>query len=107
MTNNRLRERFEFGKHGYCYYCSAPQVKVPFVFEINDISYKGIGILSNQALIPETILFFRFGYHEEVKEFQVRVKWSKKDGYAYTSGLEFINIVKEDILFLHSIIKKL
>lgn len=107
MSENRLRERHELGHHGYCYYCSDPNTKVPFAFEITDVSYRGMGIHTNQDLLTESILYFRFSHNNVLKELKVQVKWVKHNGYLYASGVEFIEVVKEDIVFLHALIKHL
>ena len=108
MSEGRLRERHEFGKHILCYRCdSSTHIKVPFVFEINDISYSGLGIHANVLLSPDSIMYFRIDTLDMKREFRVQVKWCKYNGAIYVAGVQFMDVKKEDIIFLHEIIKRL
>lgn len=107
----RIRERKEFHKHILCYNCETPhrdkKVKIPFVFEVNDLSYSGMGIASAHILFQGTKLFFRLDIDETRREFCVKVIWSKYNGYQYVSGVQFLDVKREDIIFLHLILRDL
>lgn len=108
MSENRIRDRHVFDKHILCYrYDSETPIKVPFVFEINDISYSGLGIQTNVFLKPDSILYFRMDINNIQHEFKVKVVWCKYNGIAYLSGVTFLDVRKEEIIFLHEIIKRL
>jgi len=107
----RRRERYHFDKHVLCYKCFSSnaklKTKVPFLFVIQDISYGGIGITTDQMLHPDSVMNFRLDASEGNREFKVIVKWSRFNNDQYVSGLEFVDVVKEDILFLHKIVNHL
>ncbi len=107
----RRRARHIFDKHVLCYKCvtSNPmhKTRVPFVFIIQDISYGGLGIATDQMLHPDSVMSFRLDASDGNREFSVKVKWSRFNGERYVSGLEFLELVKEDIVFLHQIVNKL
>jgi hypothetical protein len=111
LTEARRRERKEFHKHILCYRADLPSnamnIKIPFVFEVHDISYSGMGIFTSVMLFPGTEMFFRLDSDDIKREFHVKVVWCKYNGYQYTSGIQFLDVTREDIIFLHLIFKNL
>jgi hypothetical protein len=111
IDEHRRRERHTYDKHVLCYKCvsSNPmyKIKVPFLFVIQDISYGGMGISTDKKLYVGSVMAFRLDTAEGNREFKVMVKWSKYYSGKYVSGLQFIEVVKEDIIFLHQIVNHL
>lgn len=108
---HRRRKRHIFDKHVLCYKCVSPntrhKTKVPFLFVIQDISYGGMGIISDQMLYSDSVMTFRLHALDNTHEFQVKIKWSRFQNQQYVSGLQFVDVVKEDIIFLHKLVKNL
>lgn len=108
--DNRRRERKSYSKHILCFKCEdteGTRIKVPFLFQVHDISYSGMKISMAQMLHPGAILHFRMEVQESIREFQVEVVWCKHNGYEFVSGVKFPGVTKEDIIFLFSLIKDL
>ena len=109
IDEKRRRERKEFEKHILCFKCELasgmPKIKIPFLFQVKDISYSGMKIQTNNILYPDAKLYFKFDADVQHREFCVRVVWCRFSGSEYISGIEFQDLTKEDILFLHMIIK--
>lgn len=110
-SENRLRERHVYNKYILCYKCynydPSSKPKVPFVFNVTDISFGGMGITTEQRLSVGTVLSFRLSEDELSRVFTVEVIWCKESSNIYKLGVEFKDIVKEDIIFLHTIVKGL
>lgn len=103
----RLRDRHEYLKNVLCYSCKSDhQVKVPFIFEIENISYGGMLIELANMLHFGDIISFNINHEYENHHFKGKVVWTKYnvEGGLYFSGIEFQDIRKEDIIFLHKII---
>lgn len=111
LENNRLRQRHQYKHHVLCYRCEADSLdekpKVPFVFEITDISYGGMGITTENLISPGCLLYFTLNAGASKREFSVQVKWCRYTGYNYTMGVAFRDVIREDILFLYQIVSRL
>lgn len=110
MIDGRRRERHTLSKHVLCYKCDQIQgyhVKAPFMIEIHDISYGGLGIYTDNRLYKDLHLYFRLDTDGDIREFKVKVMWSKYEDEHYSSGVQFVDVVKEDIIFLHKIVHPL
>lgn len=108
--DSRRRERHEYDKNILCFKCQSSRphpVKVPFLFSIKDISYGGLGIITSQNIPLGSIISFKLTEGDDSRVFDIIVKWSKFDGENYIMGTEFNGVVKEDIVFLFNVIKKL
>jgi len=110
MLEDRRRDRHKFIKHVLCYKCDqVPEkhVKVPFLIEIHDISYGGLGIVTDYRMYKDMVLYFRLDIDDLRREFAVQVKWCKYEEGRFSSGVEFQDVVKDDIIFLHRIVHPL
>lgn len=68
-----------------------------FVVHLSDISMKGIGILSEDPIMPGFVWFT-----DRVGGRRCGVLlWSKKAGRLFRSGIRFLNLSREEELFLH------
>ena len=108
---NRRRERFELKYNILCFKCCDPVNSVatiiPFLFHIVDISYGGLGISSEHRLHSDSILTFNMKNKFGLRELNVEVKWCKFVDGVYRSGVHFINLTYEDIIFIDEIVKYL
>ena len=110
FSEQRARERKEYHKHILCFKAEDTEtthVKVPFLFQVHDISYSGMKISMGQMLHPGTKLHFRMEVSESIREFNVEVVWCRHNGYEFVSGVRFPGVTKEDIVFLYTLIKDL
>lgn len=106
---HRRRERLPLNKHILCHHIDSDlfnhHVKYPFMFEVVDMSYGGMKIISEHLLLKNDILYFKLNHDLLKRDFKVRVKWSQLSQDQYVSGLEFIDLTREDIIFLFAFFK--
>lgn len=107
----RGRDRFEFKNNILCFRCidkkDSVKTKIPFLFSITDISYSGLGISCQYKLHENSVLTFNLKDKMESKELNVEVRWSKYDNGQYRSGVRFLDLTYEDVIFINEIVKKL
>lgn len=106
----RRRERYEYNKNILCFQCSNTgdhKVKIPFIIKIKDISYGGMKIACSQLLPKDSLISFRFTENDISRVFNIKIIWSKFNGEFFVMGTEFIDVVKEDIIFLFRMIRPL
>ena len=105
----RHRERFEFKNNILCFKCKQKDqiltTKVPFLFNIIDISYGGLGISCNQRLNIESILTFNFKSQFDLRELNVEVKWCKFVNGKYRCGVHFVDLTYDDVIFLNQVVQ--
>ena len=108
---HRRRERLAISKHILCHHMDSEDldhhVKYPFMFEVVDMSYGGMRILSEHLLLKNDLLYFKLNHDSLKRDFKVRVKWSQFKNNQYVSGLEFVDLTREDIIFLFAFFKDL
>lgn len=107
---NRNKNRHKYNKTILCFGCTNTgeyEVKLPFLVTVNNISFGGIGIEAKQFVPKGAIITFRLAEDEGSRKFDIEVRWVKYEDEIYHIGTKFINIVKEDVVFLFNMIKKI
>ncbi len=105
----RKQKRFDIEKNILCYKHiimrkDKRSSKAPFKIKILNLSYSGIKVRTERELNIGDILIFNLDNGSNVQQFMLEVVWAKYDG-DFVSGLKFINLTRDMILFLNSLIK--
>lgn len=106
---HRRRERIELSENILCDGFTTKKenhlVKVPFVFEIKDMSYGGMKIKLDHLLLKHDRLAFQLTHASVHKRFTCEVQWSKIVRDGYVSGVQFLGLTREDVIFLYAYLK--
>ncbi len=116
---NRKRDRYHYNERILCFSYKFDKyiferesddynIKIPFLFNIQNISYSGIAIETTEYLRERTVLNFRLSDGVEGRNLKAEVKWCKKSfGVHYLSGLKFIELTEKDVVFLFKLVQKI
>ncbi len=105
----RKRTRFDIRQSILCYKHiitkkdrQAP--KAPFKIDVLNVSYSGLKLRTKRELHIGDVLMFNLQDGVHVKQFMLEVVWCKYDDGDFVAGLRFINLTKDMILFLNTMI---
>ncbi len=107
----RKRKRFNIRQTILCYKHIITKKdrqaqKAPFKVSILDLSYSGVKLRTKRELHIGDVLMFNLQDEIHVKQFMFEVVWCKYDDGEFVAGLKFINLTRDMVLFLNSLIKK-
>lgn len=110
-NENRIRSRseFDYSVLSFRSYDKMGNLKPSFLTKVNvaDISYSGIGILSDVKLEIGELLVINICYKgSDVLEYKGEIKWCDYQENQYHSGLAFMELTREHIELLDRIIKQ-
>ncbi len=108
-NEKRQRERINYVYSVMCFKKIDGSTKEERTFvsriELFDISYGGIGVLSDKKVGIGNILVFNLVVNETVRlEFKAEAKWEKYEQGVYKVGMQFIELSKENIMLLHDVL---
>ncbi len=116
---NRKRDRYnynerilclsyKFDKYSFERESEKYNIRIPFLFNIKNISYSGMAITTTEYLRERMVLNFRLSDGMEGRNFKAEVKWCRKSfGMNYLSGLKFVELTEKDVVFLFKFVQKI
>ncbi|MCH4890856.1 hypothetical protein EZV73_24970 [Acidaminobacter sp. JC074] len=113
VSEKRQRTRFLYDKTILCYeHRDNKHKKVkkkPVVFKVKNISYSGMRIETLSKINEGDILVFNLKDGYEIRELKLEIVWSNfhYQDMEVQAGAKFIELKRDDVLFLHTIISKL
>ena len=108
---SRRRERVPLKENviceGYKSKVEGHDIKTPFEFEIQDLSYGGMRIQLAHLLHKYDHLEFKLSYGRHQKYFVGEVQWCKIRKSNCVSGVQFVDLTRDDVIFLYAYLKSI
>ena len=107
----RRRERYAYKDSYLCFknieLDSSIENKAPLRISVENISYSGLGIICSRSINVGSMLVFNINNGDENREMMLEVRWTRYENGVFRAGLQFLGLTKDDVYFLHEIIKKI
>jgi len=107
----RRRERVDVDQTVLCrtYKPKKPShiIKVPFSFEVMDLSYGGMKIRLDHLLMPHDQIGFTLSFESTRRSFECEVQWSRVESNGFVAGVQFLHLTREDVIFLFAYLKSI